>query len=91
MSQVLESEWGQEPLTVGSQIPTVALRLLLGRVHVMTADEEIERMIGERIDRGNGTGGRLFTPEEREQTIAAGLWLHHENRAEYIGVMSGRF
>src|SRR5215831_18436691 len=25
------------------------------------------------------------------QTLAAALWLHHENRAEYTGVMSGTF
>ena len=90
MSQVLESDWGQEPLTVGREIPTTALRFMLGRIHVMTPDEEIVSMVAGRIDRGNAHG-QIYTPEQREQTITAALWLHHENRADYIGVMSGRF
>ena len=89
--QVLTSDWGQEPLTVRREIPTVALRFLLGRVHVMTPDEDVVAMIKERLDLRRNPRSHLYTPEQREQTIAAALWLHHENRAEYVGVMSGSF
>lgn len=90
--QTLTSEWGLEPLTVARKIPTVALRYRLGRVHVMTPDDEIVAMIKEAIDHGNAHGAvPIYTPEQREQTIRAALWIHHEQRAEYAGVMSGRF
>lgn len=88
--QVLTSDWGQDSLTVGPEIPTTALRFILGRVHVMTPDEEVRSMIEKRIDKTTRKGEAVYSPEQREQAIAAALWLHHENRAEYIGVMSGR-
>lgn len=87
--RMLKSDWGRESLTVGPEIPTVALRHILGRVHVMTPDEEVTAMVTERIDRANEKRER-YSAEQREQTIAAALWLHHENRAEYVAVMSGR-
>lgn len=87
--RVLKSEWGRESLTVDEKIPTVALRFILGRVHVMTPDEEVTVMILERIAAAKHRGEQIYTDEQREQTIAAALWLHHENRAEYVGVMSG--
>jgi hypothetical protein len=84
--QTLESQWGREPLTVGSEIPTVALRDILGRVHVGTPDDRVMEMIEERLDRIGG-----YTAEQRAQTLQAAVWLHHENLAEYMTVMSGRF
>ena len=87
-NRVLKSDWGQEPLTVGPEIPTVALRFLLGRIHVATPDEEIEQLILERIGRADKRGV-VYSPKQREQTIAAALWLHHENYAEYLAVVTG--
>lgn len=82
----LKSEWGRESLTVNDEIPTTELLYILGWVHAGTSDEEVTAIIEERIDRV----AAHYTPAQREQTIAAALWLHHENRAEYTAVMSGR-
>jgi hypothetical protein len=85
----LVSVWGGDPdLTVDSLVPTVFLRWWLGDVHVGTSDLEVAREVWARIKKQNDPA---WTPELRRQTLAAALWLHHENRAEYAAVMSGRF
>jgi hypothetical protein len=88
--RTLKSEWGRESLTVNDEIPTTALRWILGSTHVGTPDEEIVAMVKERIATLKQIETR-YTAEQEEQTIAAALWLHHENRAEYAAVMSGTF
>lgn len=88
--QTLTSQWGREPLTVDSLVPTIALRHHLGWTHVGTSDLEVARDIVRtmrRVDHGE----TLWTHEIKLQTLRAALWLHHENQAEYARVMSGRF
>ena len=85
-TQTLESQWGLEPLTVAAEIPTVMLRHRLAREHVGTPDEEIVALVDEAISRAPVA----FTAEQRAQTLAAALWIHREQRAEYLAVMSGR-
>ena len=85
--QTLTSQWGREPLTVNAEVPTVMLRHRLGREHIGTSDEAIVALVDEAIGRAPVS----FTAEQRKQTLAAALWIHAENRAEYAAVMSGRF
>lgn len=61
----------------------MALRHILGSVHVSTPDSEIEKLVLERTEKFS------YTPEQTAQTIRAALWLHEENRREYAFVMSG--
>lgn len=86
-TQTLESQWGRDPLTVGADIPTVATRFHLGRVHVGTPPLEVARETWAAIKIAPVTYDR----RQRRETIAAALWLHAENYAEYVAVMSGRF
>lgn len=90
MTQTLTSEWGQEPLTVDSIVPTVALRHHLGRVHVGTPVREVLRETRDAIRKAPKRQQVLWTREIRKQTLAAAAWLHTENRAEYAAVMGGR-
>lgn len=85
--QTLTSDWDREPLEVTDEIPTTFLHYLLGRTHVGTSDEAVRSMLERRLNKYK----HKYTTEQREQTIAAGLWYHHENQAEYKAVMSGRF
>lgn len=87
MSQTLTSQWGREPLTVADEIPTSMLRFRLGREHIATPDEEIVALVDEAI----GKAPVAFTAAQRDETIAAALWIHHDQRAEYARVMSGTF
>lgn len=81
--QTLESLYDREPLTVADEIPTSALRHLLGSKHVRTPDAVIERWVRGKIAKS----GVDYTPQQIEQTIQAALWIHHENLAEYKWVM----
>jgi hypothetical protein len=89
MSQTLESQWDREPLTIDSLVPTVMLRHHLGRVHIGTSDLDVARDTWSAIKQAPNQ--EAWTREIRRQTLAAALWLHAENRAEYAHVMSGRF
>jgi hypothetical protein len=83
--QTLTSQYGREPLTVADEIPTRALEFRLGRIHVMTPPEEVEREIREAIARSS----QPYTEQQVAETVAAALWIHAENRAQYVGVMLG--
>jgi len=87
MTQTLESQWGREPLTVDATVPTVALNSILGWTHVGTSDADVEADVRERLAKVDD--GR-WTPALVEQTVAAALWIHAENRALYVAVTSGR-
>jgi len=79
---------------VAANVPTVMLRYHLGNVHVGTSDEDVIEEVRRAIQRAaaaNGPEAAEWTGETIRQTLAAALWLHHENRAEYTGVMSGTF
>ena len=86
MDQTLESQWGREPLIVAAEIPTVMLRHRLGRVHVGTPDSEVEELVRKAI----AEAPHPFSEQQSDETVAAALWLHHENRSVYAHVMSGR-
>jgi hypothetical protein len=88
--QTIESHWGREPLIVDDLVPTVAVRHHLGWTHVGTPDLEVARDIVETMHNVDH-GETLWTHEIKLQTLRAALWFHHENQAEYAGVMSGRF
>lgn len=84
-TQTLESQWGREPLTVSFEIPTVMLRFRLAREHVSTPDDAIVTLVSEAVDR-QGT----YTAEQRAETLAAALWIHHEQQAAHRAVATGR-
>jgi hypothetical protein len=86
---ILESEWGRSPLTVDDLVPTVLLRFRLGRTHVGTPTLDVCRDTWKSVKHAADRDPR-WTRELRKQTLAAAIWLHHENRAEYHAVMSGR-
>lgn len=89
-NQTLTSEWGRKPLTVASDVPTVALRFRLGRTHVGTCDLEVARDVWQAIRQANSHGTvPLYSRRARRETLAAALWIHHEQRAAYACVMSG--
>lgn len=81
MPQTLTSEYDREPLTVADEIPTAALRHILGWTHVGTPDAEIEALVRERAAKYG------YTEAQTAETISAALWIHEENRAEYRWVM----
>ena len=81
-TQSLVSEWGQPTLVVSKEIPTHVLRRRLGREHVMTPDAEIELLVRQAIRKSPNQ----YTPTQVQQTVQAALWIHHENRAEYIAI-----
>jgi hypothetical protein len=82
--QTLTSQYDREPLEVADEIPTFALRHVLGWTHVATPADEVEAMVREKAAKAGG-----YTPAQIEQTVAAALWLHAENLAEYTWVMAG--
>lgn len=84
-TQSLVSEWGQQTLVVAKEIPTHVLKRRLGREHVMTPDAEIELLVRQAIRKSP----QEYTPKQVSETIAAALWIHRENRAEYIAIASG--
>jgi hypothetical protein len=84
-TQTLESQWDRDPLTVDQLIPTSMLRFHLGRVHVGTSDLEVARDVWRAMAKRPND----YTRPVRRETLAAALWIHHEHRAEYMGVMSG--
>ena len=84
-TQTLESQWGQPTLVVGAEIPTYILKRRLGRTHVMTPDAEIELLVRQAIRKAP----LEYSDKQRDETIEAALWIHHENRAEYIAVTNG--
>lgn len=86
-TQTLRSDWGRKSLRVDALVPTGFLKFKLGRTHVGTTDAEVTAMIEERIAAQTDPG---WTDALIAQTIEAALWIHHENRAEYTAVMSGR-
>ena len=79
--QTLESQYGGPDLTVSDETPTSALRWKLGKTHVMTSDREVLRMVRDAI-KAQG----FYTRDQRRQTLRAALWIHRENRAEYLWV-----
>ena len=87
-TQTLESQYGQEPLTVDALVPTAALRYHLGRVHVATPDVEVLADIEPYVRKAAATDDR-WTDEIVGQTLEAALWIHHEGMAEYRFVMGG--
>jgi hypothetical protein len=85
-TQTLTSEWGRKSLTVGGKVPTMMLEFHLGRTHIATAIEDVRADVSAAIDKAP----EPFTEEQRAETLTAAEWIHAENRAEYVGVMSGR-
>jgi hypothetical protein len=83
VTQTLTSQYDREPLEVDDEIPTAALRHILGWTHVATPDAEVEALVRERAERHG------YTAEQTEQTVAAALWIHEEHRCEYRWVMRG--
>lgn len=78
-TQTLTSQYGRESLTLPAEIPTVALRWKLGYVSVGAPEDEIVTLV-KRLAKG-------FNPQQLADTIAAALWIHRENGAEYTFVM----
>ena len=78
-TQTLVSQYGRKSLTLPAEIPTNALRWKLGYIHVGAPDEEIVTLV-KRLAKG-------YTEAQLNNTIAAALWIHHENGAEYTFVM----
>lgn len=79
--QTLKSAYDRDSLEVPDEIPTSALRYILGSVHVATPPDEVEKFIRDRCKRNK------YTEEQIELTVKAGLWIHAENLAEYKWVM----
>lgn len=68
------------------RIPRGDLRLLMGRVHVGTPDNEIRQQIRERI--ANCIDAR-WTDELIEQAADFAVACHHENQGLYVRVTRG--
>ena len=90
-TQTLISQWGREPLTIRANIPTAMLQFHLGRTHIGTQDGEVLRDTARAIRKAAIANPEAWPRQVRRDTLRAALWIHHENRAEYVCVMSGRF
>lgn len=90
-TQTLTSSWDREPLTVDAKVPTQWLDYYLGGVHVGTSTLEVCREVWRRIKKAEKRNPDGWTRELRKQTLAAAIWIHAENLACYLRVMSGRF
>lgn len=76
--QRFESRYDRDPIEVSPECPTVAIRWILGRMHVGTPDAEIEAEIRRRVT--EKTDPR-WTPEKLDEAVRFALWEHAENRA----------
>src|SRR3954464_7167569 len=86
--QQLVSQYDREPLTVAKLVPTFALRWKLERTNCHTPDDEVLEMVDDAIATAREENPHAsWTDEIIEQTRAAALWFHHENRAEFAWVM----
>ena len=90
-----EDEPEEDPLPLEHD-PSPAARLsswivkdMLGRIHVMTPDREMLRMVRDRFnpERRRDPAYR----DARKQVYREALKVHHRNREVYLSVMTGRF
>lgn len=88
-TQTLISQYDRPPLTVDRLVPTVSLRFLLGRTHVATPPADVEAEVRDRIVSTRHRAPADWTDDIVEETVAAAVWLHAENLAEYRYVMGG--
>lgn len=77
---------------VNPLVPTVAVDRILSRVHVGTSDEEVRKLIDDRIVIAARHEPRwaMHPGGLANQTVRYALWRHHQNLAEYRSVMGGR-
>lgn len=71
------------------KVPTYDLDIMLGRTHVSTSPQEVEKAIREQIAIALTFGeGAEWTPAIQDQTVRYALWRHRRNFADYEAVMS---
>lgn len=71
------------------KVPRREVDIMLGRVHVSTSPEEVERQIREQITIAMEAfgSGEEWTPSVQEQTVRYALWRHRANLRAYREVM----